>query len=239
MSTTKGMDIDMHVHARLKSLESDLTKILEKALEINSAKLRENSLKNSPSTPSKGLTANIRDRFGLRGILRNELSFEESHKNIYDIFDVIAGIFAGQNRQMKKDFISWYENSNIPTAIDKAVIKEVLDIPFSVEHVKDYIENPKKNAYQTLQFTMTIQMYSNVLPGFRFEVQLRTKEMDVVAVLGTASKYKDELKELQEIFSVDDFSKVHIPGFTGYKLTDEDLDGIHRPKILFDRRIPE
>ena len=169
------------------------------------------------------------------------MNFEESHKNIYDIFDVITGIFAGQNRQMKKDFILWYESSNIPTPIDKAVIKEVLSIPFSVEHVKDYIETPKQNSYQTLQFTMTVQMYSNILPGFRFEVQLRTKEMDVVAVLGTAAHdiYKDERKELREIFSVDDFSKIYIPGFTGYELTDEDLDGIHRHKILFDRRIPE
>jgi len=174
--------------------------------------------------------------------LLNNVSSEKSHEYIYTFFSAIVGICAGQNRQMKREFLTWCENSKIPTAIDLAVIREVLETPFSVEHIKDYIENPKANSYQTLQFTLTIQMYSNVLPGLRFEMQLRTKEMDNVAIHGSAShkSYKDddEKKKLREVFSVDDFSKVHISGFTGYDLSDEDLDGIHRHKVLFERRVP-
>jgi len=246
MNDTQGSSIDINLLARRKSLESDLTKILSK------------------SCDNRYGSANIRDRFGLRAILLNDFpTREEANKYIYDIFDAICGIFGGQNRQMKKAFTEWcaqkfqlpidFWNSSFSKDMleklplippDALVIWSTLNIPFSIEYVKDFIKEPKENGYQSLQFTMIIQMYSNVLPGCQLEVQLRTKEMHSIAVSGTAchDDYKEgfgneNVQKLNKVFTVDDFSKLNIIGFKGYNSPDDDHDGIHFSKVFCNRRI--
>lgn len=219
LNSTQNMCYDINLYARRKSLESDLRKILEKSIICSD------------------ISANIRDRFGLRGIILNDFSREQAEKYIYTLFNAIAGILAGRNRKMKKSFTEWFEaNPWIPQS-DKDTIRDVLDIPFYVDFVKDYIKEPKPNGYESLQFTMCVPMYSDVLPGFQLEIQLRSQEMHNVAVSGTAS-HKDykEAQKLQDVFVVDDFSSLHITGFTSYSKED-DRDGIHNSKEFFNRRI--
>lgn len=221
-----GKHIDINWYARRKSLESDLAKILRKS--------------------NSELSVNIRDRFGLRGIILNDVADEVAHDYIYTIYNSIAGIVAAKNRKMRKDFISWYTNSaKIPT-LDKEIIELILSIPFMIDYVKDFIQNPKDNNYQSLQFTLCIQMYSGVLPGCQMEVQLRSKKMHEEAEHGSASheQYKKYVQEdtLEEdpttkVFVVDDFSKLHISGFTSYESKEYDQDGIHFSKEFSDRRI--
>lgn len=220
LNSTQNMCYDINLYARRKSLESDLRKILEKSIEF------------------PNISANIRDRFGLRGVLLNDFSSEEATEYIYKLYDAIVGILAGKSRKMRKSFIEWYENNTCIPPSDKATIRGFLDMPFYVDCLKDYISDPKANGYKTLQFTMGVAVYSEVLPGFQLEIQLRSKEMHDVAVSGTASheKYRNA-QELQKVFLVDDFSKLHITGFTSDASKEDDQDGIHFSKEVFNRRV--
>ena len=226
LNKTQNVNIDINWYSRRKSLESELSKLLRKS--------------------NSNLSANIRDRFGLRGILLNNDSDEVVKNYIYLIFDTISGIIAGKNRKIRKEFIEWVDANKGITDIDKNIIDQILKIPFSIDYVKDFIKNPKANNYQSLQFTMSIQMYSEVLPGCQFEVQLRTLKMHEEAVHGTAShenykKYREDgLQEedpILKVFCVDDFAKIHIKGFSSYDSKEHDQDGIHFAKEFSDRRI--
>lgn len=233
LNITNQIDIDINLHGRRKSLESDLTKLLRKS--------------------NQTLSAKIRDRFGLRGTLLNEPE-ELAVEYIYTIYNAVTGILAAKNRKMRKEFTEWVEKTDFVNPVNKLVIQDVLNIPFDVDGIKDYIKNTKKNGYQSLHFTLVIQPYSNVIPGSQLEIQLRTKKMDEEANSGSAShsKYKQYLDEdddvdmdavqegdnpLLKVFVVDDFSKLHIIGFTSYKSKEDDEDGIHFPKDYANRRI--
>lgn len=233
LNIEKETNIDVILHGRRKSLESDLTKLLRKS--------------------NKTLSAKIKDRFGLRGILLNE-SEEQAIEYIYLIEDSITGILAAKNRKMRKEFTEWVQNSNHVNPVNKIVINEVLKIPFDVDGRKDYIKGQKQNGYKSLHFILTIEPYSDVIPGSHLEIQLRTKKMDDIANYGSAShnEYKkyheddldwdssDDIQEdnpLLNVFVVDDFSKVNIPAFKSYNCKEDDEDGIHFSKEFADRRI--
>ena len=230
LNSTKNMKIDIKWKARCKALESELTKLIRKS--------------------NSNLSANIRDRFGLKGIVQNQLEEAEIEKIIYMIFDCTSGILAGKNRKMKKDFSDWVINNKNIMILDKSIVQQVLTIPFAIDFVKDYIQEPKANGYRSLQFTMTVQMYSEVLPGCQLEIQFKSREMEEEAEHGKAAhdRYKltgglaeEELSEIDryinEVFTVDDFGKVHITGFTGYGSKEDDINGIHFAKEFADRRI--
>lgn len=223
VNNSQDKDIDIKWFARRKALESDLTKILEKSCSDN-----------------PNASASIRDRFGMRGVIQNE---QNSVDLVYSVYEAIRGIIANQSRAMRRDFIEWVENQysrNNISFLDKALIDAVLHIPFFIECEKDYIKNPKENGYQSLHFTMTITMYSKVLPGTQLEVQLRDTQMDTDAEDGRAShvNYKNQISEsIHNVFTVDDFSKVRSKDFTGYNSIANDGDGIHFEKTLSNRRI--
>ena len=184
----------------------------------------------------------VRDRFGVRAIVWNDDSEEDAVAKIYTVYENIIGILAGKSRKAKKEFLTWIDENPRIGILDKGIIEYILDsVPFGVESVKDYIHEPKPNGYRTLQFTLSIQMYSEVLPGTQLEVQLRTRKMHEDAEKGKAShaEYKENgLGELSDIFKVEneDFSQLNIPGFTGYQ-KGQDVDGIHWSKEFFDRRL--
>lgn len=225
LNETNNMHLDINWYSRRKSLESELTKILRKSADSSSI--------------------NIRDRFGIRGILLNNYSDEDADKYIHIIFDTLSGILASKNRKTRKEFIDWINSNSTINEIDKQIIKYVLDIPFRIEFIKDFISEPKENNYQSLQFTLTIQMYSEVLPGCQMEIQLRSLKMHEEAQRGTAShlEYKKYSRDgqledpINNVFVVDDFSKLNIVGFSSYESIDHDQDGIHFAKKFSERRI--
>lgn len=234
LNIEKATNIDVILHGRRKSLESDLTKLLRKS--------------------NNTLSAKIKDRFGLRCILLNKPE-EQAIEYIYLIEDSVTGILAAKNRKMRKEFIEWVQNSTHINHVNKRVIDEVLKIPFDVDGRKDYIKDQKENGYKSLHFILTIEPYSGVLSGTHLEIQLRSKHMDDIATHGTASHdlYKKYLETefdwdssdetiqqdnpLLNVFVVDDFSKVNIPGFKSYNCKQDDEDGIHFSKEFADRRI--
>lgn len=230
LNSTKNMHIDIKWKARCKALESELTKLIRKS--------------------NSNLSANIRDRFGLKGIVQNDLKEKEIEEIIYIIFDCTSGILAGKNRKMKKEFAEWVKGNKNIMPMDKSIVEQILTIPFAIDFVKDYIQEPKANGYKSLQFTMTVQMYSEVLPGCQLEIQFKSRKMEEEAEHGKASHdaYKltgglseEELSEvdkyINKVFTAEDFTKIHIVGFTGYKSKEEDINGIHFAKEFADRRI--
>ena len=133
LNETNNLHLDINWYSRRKSLESELTKILRKS--------------------SENASINIRDRFGIRGVLLNKCSEEDEDKYIHLIFDSMAGIIAAKNRKMRKDFSVWVNTNNGINEIDKHIINYVLDIPFRIEFIRDFIREPKANKYKSLQFT--------------------------------------------------------------------------------------
>lgn len=228
LNATQGLDLDVIWKARRKSLSSDFRKILKKSPEKTSS--------------------TIRDRFALQGIEcsdDNSISIEK----VYIIFEAILDILGGKNLKVQNSFIEWYSKTasdDDVTFLDKNIISTILEIPFAVENIKDYIKDPKPNGYQALQFTMTVQVYSKTLPGCQFEIQLRTKEMHKNADHGTAAhtKYKEGddndifLQKINKVFVID---KETIPllNITAFDCLDtlDDTDGITIPKQFVDRHI--
>lgn len=209
------LNIDINIMARRKALESELTKFLEKG--------------------------EVHDRFGIRGIVLNNDSEDDSieTQKLRDFCQYVVNILTKSNRKDCREFSDWITKSNLDD-FTKQRISYILSIPFKVDRKKDYITNPKPNGYQSLHFVLMIEMYSSVLPGAEFELQLRTNKMHQEAVNGNSkhSLYKDRLDDsIKKVFTIDDFSKVNIVGFTSYNSSDDDIDGIHHAKALFNRRI--
>lgn len=81
LNETYNLHLDINLYSRRKSLESELAKILRKSSETSSV--------------------NIRDRFGIRGVLLNSCNESEADDHIHFIFDALSGIVAAKNRKMK------------------------------------------------------------------------------------------------------------------------------------------
>ena len=209
------LDIDINIMARRKALESELTKFLEKG--------------------------EVHDRFGIRGIVLNNDSEDDSTETqkLRDFCQYVVNVLTKSNRKECREFSDWVTKCNFDD-FTKQRISYILSIPFKVARKKDYITDPKENGYQSLHFVLMIEVYSKVLPGAEFELQFRTNRMHQEAVNGSSkhSVYKERLDDsIKKVFTIDDFSKVNIVGFTSYNSIDDDIDGIHHAKSLFNRRI--
>lgn len=215
LNSTKDMNIDINFNARRKSLESELEKILEKSYSDEAAC--------------------IHDRFGLRGIILNDNSYE----TLIEVTNYIIGILLVENRKEYNLFTSWINENNDINEFTKARIEYTLNLPFNITNFKDFVSSPKENGYQSLHYVLTLDMFSNILPGAELEIQMRTNEMHQNAINGTASfdDYKKNRRTDKNIFVVEDFSKVSLIGFSSYDSIDDDIDGIHHAKIFVNRRI--
>ena len=183
------------ISVRLKSAMSDWRKILDKSIESD----LKHQLRYARTISD--LSSTVRDRIGERIILE-----VENTNLLFKLYETILDILGGHNPKTKKEFIKWYENRKGITPSSKRAIRESLEVAYSVSHYKNYVEYPKKNGYKTLQFTMSVQSYSfSGVPGLQFEIQLRTKAMDEVAVSGSASHelYK-KAKTVYKVISIDD-----------------------------------
>lgn len=220
LNTTKGMQLDIDLTARRKGLESELSKILSKSAHDD--------------------TASIHDRFGLRGILLNTTSPKKAKEMLLAFADYIVAILANKNRAERSLFINWIEKNDDIDSFTKERIKFILKLPFKVYLFKNYIDNPKKNGYQSFHFVLALEMFSSILPGAELEVQLRTYSMHQKSTNGSASHTiyeKNRRKDSANVFSIKDFSKVNIIGFSGYDSIEDDIDGVHFGKIFVNRRI--
>ena len=149
------------------------------------------------------------------------------------------------NKSLLDDDISVYIRDRF--GIRGILYSFVIDIPFAITDVRDYIHKPKANGYQSLQFTLQTSVYSPILPGAKIEFQLRDLDMHnkaegyVVAespeMDQSHKSYKNEIDErISNVFRIDDFAKVNLSGFVSYDDKNADRDGLHHPKHFADRR---
>ena len=252
-------DFDVRIISRRKALESELKKILKKAIENDYIMRNREYYSYSPE-----MSCTIRDRFGFLCILKDS---KDEIQNIDILTKTIIDIFCEQNYDIRESFTNWINSSNNSEVddIDKTFCNLILKMTFSVTHYKDYIRNPKSNGYQSIQFTFNIDFDPNhTYTGVTFEAQFRTEKMHKNAIEGTAAHNLHEnefgkefdgldLENLMNVIKVDDCSKVNITGFSGYfnekfqstdnlidihEITNEvDFDGFNLPKKLSSRRI--
>lgn len=209
------IDLDLNLIARRKSLESELVKFLEKD--------------------------EVHDRFGVRTILLNQDNEDINIEKLRTFSNYCINIFASRNRKDLNDFTNWVKlNPNINNYTRERLIY-ILNIPFSFTRYKDYIKNPKSNGYMSIHYSLVVDMYSDVLPGTEIEFQLRTNAMHQAAVNNPEQSHKNYKQKIlanhRKVFTIEDFSKVNIIGFTSYNSVDDDIDGIHWYKKIFNRRI--
>ena len=227
LNENNNIHLDINWYSRRKSLESELTKILRKSAENSSI--------------------NIRDRFGIRGILLNKDVQKNNIEKIDIIFKAIKDILVRESPS-KDAFMEWYQTNPTINKINRFELDAFLvDIPFAITDVRDYIHKPKANGYQSLQFTLQTSVYSPILPGAKIEFQLRDLDMHnraegyVVAenpeMDQSHQSYKNEIDErISKVFRIDDFAKVNLSGFVNYDDKNADRDGLHHPKHFADRR---
>lgn len=250
---------DVLVLFRRKALESDLFKILKRALRTD------HIMRNRTHyVATSELYSDIRDRFGALLVIQNQLSKEEELMYIDCLSNSIIDILCEQNLEIRCEFLSWLEAN--ADEVDLFICQKLLNLSFSISHFKDYVRSPK-GKYESQQFTITVDHGSEQFGGLSLEIQIRTKRMHDNAVKSDSDvshlKHKKDfsapefagldIDKLTKVISVDDFSKISIPGFTGYvteriyasdnivdphEVTNEnDIDGIYLPKILCRRRV--
>ena len=190
----------------------------------------------------------LRDMFAFRIVLFGHASEEELIQKCYAVMNRIITYYMSRYTLCEEDPVSDTMSPDSPTYKEINIPKESGISTEYLYGVKDDILHPKKNGYQSLHFTLTVQPYSKVNPGSQLEIQLRTKRMDTESISGSAShseykKYssenysKEENNPLLKVFVVDDFSRLNIPGFTSYDSRTDDEDGIHFSKEFTNRRI--
>ncbi|MBR3003046.1 MAG: hypothetical protein IKF38_05780 [Clostridia bacterium] len=191
LSETKDIPSHFRFVLRRKSIESDLTKILDKVL--------------SNETPE------VKDRFGFTLI-----SFQnENLEGLYNYAEFFVGICTGIFYDDQHDFLSWILenpkltknekrqvvrvlNSNLnlrdrgtlhghPENFDKEKHPEVLLPPQSLKFFfsygfKDHIKSPKENSYQALQgvFNLSVSLWDvleELLSGDVLDLGCETRAM--------------------------------------------------------------
>lgn len=216
LNSTQNVHMLTDITGRRKALETEFEKLWEK----------KNSI--------------IHDRFGIRTVVSNSNSEEENNSLLFDISNYVIDILTQKNRKVRDEFLNWIFVTKGLDPLDVEKIKFVLKLPFRVDldlH-KDYVSNPKPSTYQSLHWVISLESFSEILPGAEFELQFRTHEMHKNATVGPASKYSEERRsETKGVFRVEDFSKVNIPGFYGYSKVEADTAGIHFAREIISRTV--
>lgn len=213
----KNLGIDINYKLRRKSLESELTKALRKS--------------------------SIRDMFGIRGILLNKNSKDDSveTKKLLALSELVEDIFTQSRLNTKNTYYEFYEWVQKNSEFNYNAINMILQTPFKLETTKDYITNPKPNNYMSLHLILAVEVFSDFYPGFEFELQFRTHKMHQEAENGKANHdtYKEDSidDEIKKVFTIDDISKANIVGLSSYKSPEDDIDGLHYAKTIYNRRV--
>ncbi len=109
---------------------------------------------------------------------KNQKELEE--KALYEIAEILPGFL--QNLHFKPEKLSFAEKHPSP------VLSENVR-----PYYKDYVVYPRGMGYESLH----IVLYDEVT-GYRFEIQLRTKEMDDIAEIGSADHFAYESSQTKK-----------------------------------------
>lgn len=241
--------IDANITARRKSLESELTKELEMADNLNPGQ--------------------IRDRFGIRFVVLNK---NDGINLCCFLATKILNVLCSLNRQDRQDFANYVKTLDKQT---QKRLNKLLSVPFVLEpldrvdtkpfvpedypqiklptdadrqvvqHLKGSMKfyfDPKWNGYQSIHFILGIDTNSEIMPGFQMELQFRTWEMHKYAensIDASHDAHKEGVADYAKVFHLSDeeLEKADICGFNSYKDPENDIDGIYFPKCFYNRRM--
>lgn len=243
-------EIDVNITARRKSLESELAKELELANQLVPTQIKDrfgirfvllnhfNGINLSCFLATKILnilcSLNMNDR---RSFLEYIEQFDEYTKQrikkLLDIPFVIEPLV----RSDKKPFVpSEHPDIELPTKVDTAMMAQFIG------SMKYYYDPPKWNGYQSIHFILCIDNSSEIMPGFQIELQFRTWKMHKFAendINASHDAHKEGVADYTKVFTLteEELSRCNICGFNSYKDTENDLDGVHFPKVFYNRRM--
>ena len=148
----------------------------------------------------------FRDTFAFRIILFDQITPpEELIYKCYSVMNRIIEFFVSRNCSLcEEDPVVGTMDKNSPE-FSKLIVPAKSGISdFYRYGVKDYILHPKKNGYQSLHCVLRSSS------GYCFEIQVRTFDMHVCAVDGSAEH--TAFKNKRDRIEIDP-CKIHIPGY--------------------------
>ena len=223
----KGYHFDVKITSRRKSLEGDLEKILDYAIQA----VREipPNLGSKPLPPMK----ENRDRYGIRFILT-----QDNTNELFELVRIFLEILSDPFDLMRKDFEKWtMEVENLRFGgedVPKDVILKILSHHFSYGFVKDLItDRDPVEDYRSYHATITVDSHSPSMGGFMFELQVRTYSMHENNEYGPPNhrNYATVRRpEASGVFCVSNYTG-GINLYAGPDKPDLDLDGVsvHAP----------
>lgn len=249
-----GFDIDTNITARRKSLESELTKELELADHLIPTQIMdrfgirfiilndEDAIHLSCIMARKILdvlcSLNRADRAAfLEYIQKFDADTQCRIKKLLEIPFVIEPIKRSDYLDTKVFNPEEHPSIDLPTEEDYELVSPL-------DGSMKFYFNPKQNGYQSMHFVLSIDTISPRMPGFQIELQFRTMKMHVFAendINASHDAHKEGVADYTKIFSLseDDIqvASTCTRAFNSYKDNENDLDGIHFPKVFYNRRM--
>ena len=154
--------------------------------------------------------AKLLDLLGFRIVICHDTADNlDSIKLCYDLLNEVIDFFVNNKHCLLLEAEPRVDVGFDPAKHPEVIIPEKSMISLGLEsNVKDYVQFPKKNGYQSLHF---IVKRPN---GLTFEVQIRTYAMDLRAEYGTGEHEVYKNARYSDLDLGIDYSKIHVPGFT-------------------------
>lgn len=245
-------ELDVNITARRKSLESELAKSTEMADNYNPAYLRDRfgirfvTLNEKDGiyltcfmiTKVIGILCNLnrQDRSDFEHFLSKNTSIDSfSRERVHKLLKIPFTIEPLAKNTKNTGFDP---KSNPEIELPSEDANQLMDM--FEPYIKNYFKTPKRNGYQSIHFVLSIDPSYKTLPGFQVEFQARTWKMhnfNENDKNASHAKHKEDSEAYAAIFRLDSFEDVKIRGFYNYDSDENDLDGIHRAKIFYNRRM--
>jgi len=250
-----GLDIDTNITARRKSLESELTKELELSDHLIPSQIMdrfgirfiilndEDAIRISCIMASKILNVlcslNRADRTAFFKYIEKKFDSDTQCriKKLLEIPFVTTPVKRSDSLDDEAFNPKEYPDIDLPTEEDCLPIAHLYD------HMKFYYK-PKRNGYQSMHVVLCIDTISPKMPGFQIELQFRTMKMHVFAendINASHDAHKRGVADYAKIFSLNEeelkLASLSTRAFNSYKNSENDLDGIHFPKVFYNRRM--
>ena len=150
------------------------------------------------------------DLLGFRIVICHDTADNiESIKLCYDLLNEVIDFFVNDRHCLLLEAEPRLDTGFDSDKHPEVIIPEKSLIRFGLEsNVKDYIQHPKRNGYQSLH---TIVKRPD---GLTFEVQIRTYSMDLRAEYGTGDHAVYKNNRYSDLDLNIDYTKIHVPGFS-------------------------
>lgn len=244
-----NQEIDTNIIARRKSLESELAKELDLSDHLVPTQIKDRfgirfvilndddamSICCFLATKLLNVLCSL-NRCDRKNFLTYIEKFDEdTQRRITKLLDIPFTLEPLDRADTKKFVPEEHPEVELPTEENREMVAHFKG------SMKFYFD-PKWNGYQSMHFILAIDTMSKILPGFQIELQFRTWKMHEYAennIDASHDAHKEGVADYAKIFTLskEELSQCSIRAFKSYKDSENDLDGIHFPKIFYNRRM--